>query len=101
MKEYILIPYPDYTFYETDEWFDSEATPLDDEKVISQIGMCMFIPKDRVELHGEPFIYYKMPGDQAESKIWFDCAIKGDNQTYFVDEDNFKKMFDIFITQKN
>lgn len=101
MKQYILIPYPDYTFYEMDEWFDSEAIPLDDEKIISQIGMCMFIPKDRVEPHGEPFIYYKMPGDQAENKIWFEHAIKGDNQTYFVDEDNFKKMFDIFITQKN
>lgn len=101
MNQYILIPYPDYTFYEMDEWFDSEAIPLDDEKIISQIGMCMFIPKDRVELHGEPSIYYKMPGDQAENKILFEYAIKGDNQTYFVDEDNFKKMFDIFITQKN
>lgn len=100
MKEYTLIPYPDYTFYETDEWFDSEAIPLDDERVISYIGAGMFIPIDRID--GKAFIYYRMdPTNRPENKIWFEHAIKGDNQTYFVDEDNAKKIFDIFISQKN
>lgn len=100
MKEYTLIPYPDYTFYETDEWFDSEAIPLDDERVISYIGAGMFIPIDRID--GKAFIYYRMDATKTpENKIWFEHAIKGDNQTYFVDEDNAKKIFGIFISQKN
>lgn len=91
MKQYILIPYPDYTFYQMDEWFDSEAIPLDDEKIISQIGMCMFIPKDRVEAEGNPYIYHLL--GNPEKEIYRNHAIKGEGETFFLSQDKFQELW--------